>query len=529
MTDRPLNILEYAHLVHAREPGIRPPSEAWEATLRLLYGLKMPEELIPVACQITQREADDIRSLEGHAYREAWASVGRRGEKTDKGSLIGGFELQFGGHERYLMPGERGYVVVISKDLAGTQVVVSHACAYFDALGVRYTKTRQGAMQVLEVEGSRMAIACTPANGIAVRGYPVAVAICDEIAFWPSSSEMAHPDTEVLAALRPAMLQFPNRKLIAISSANAKQGAHYDTIHGDGIDSKGALGNASEREILAVKGPTWTFNPSVSREETHKLERSKRLWAREYLSEPQDAVCAALDPDDVEATFREVPRGTRSCPPMVIIDASSLRGDSFTWCLARWLLPGERLVKMEVNENGVEQAVIRDNQFVHEDPLPAPTLHVTGIGGHDGHQLGKLTSEQIVRELVAFAKAAGALHIYGDQREEAALSGLFRHAGFYGFRSIAWTQQNKADAMHLLRRLLHERALIVQPHAQMKQQMLGLEERILPSGQFSYGARRGAHDDYAALLITAMLADASWGLPGSPHRIEVTRSARMAS
>lgn len=524
-----INIIEHRALVSLRQPAIQPPTPAWEATLRLTYGLPIPDSLIPIACEVTQRTEDDLRSLEGHRFREVWASVGRRGQKSWEAAGIVSYEHQHGGHDQHLLPGERGYIVVISKDLAGTHIVTGAIRAHFDALGIAYNETRQGNMRVLEVDGSQLAIACAPCNGVAVRGYPVPVAVNDEPAFWPTSSEMAHPDTEVLAALRPAMLQFPNRKLIAISSANAKQGAHYDTIHGDGIDSKGALGNASEREILAVKGPTWTFNPSVSREETHKLERSRRIWAREYLSEPSDAVCAALDPDDVEATFREVPRGTRSCPPMVIIDASSLRGDSFTWCVVRWLLPGERLVKMELNENGVEQAVIRDNQFVHEDPLPGPALHVTGIGGHDGHQLGKLTSEQIVKELVAFAKAAGALHIYGDQREEAALSGLFRHAGFYGFRSIAWTQQNKADAMHLLRRLLHERALIVQPHAQMKQQMLGLEERILPSGQFSYGARRGAHDDYAALLLTAMMADASWGLPGSPHRITVTRSARMAS
>ena len=49
----------------------------------------------------------------------------------------------------------------------------------------------------------------------------------------------------------------------------------------------------------------------------------------------------------------------------------------------------------------------------------------------------------------------------------------------------------------------------------MREQLLGLEEKLLPSGAFTYGARRGAHDDFAALLITLCIALNERRIPGA--------------
>ena len=59
----------------------------------------------------------------------------------------------------------------------------------------------------------------------AVRGYTVVAALCDEIAFWPVDTDAANPDTEILAALKPAMATIPTAMLICMSSPYAKKGS----------------------------------------------------------------------------------------------------------------------------------------------------------------------------------------------------------------------------------------------------------------------------------------------------------------
>ena len=44
-----------------------------------------------------------------------------------------------------------------------------------------------------------------------VRGYTVVAAILDEIAFFDVAEDAANPDSELIAALRPAMATIPGR------------------------------------------------------------------------------------------------------------------------------------------------------------------------------------------------------------------------------------------------------------------------------------------------------------------------------
>ena len=59
-----------------------------------------------------------------------------------------------------------------------------------------------------------------------IRGRPIPLALCDEIAFW-RSEDSANPDTEVLDAIRPAMATIPNSMLLLASSPYARRGAMW--------------------------------------------------------------------------------------------------------------------------------------------------------------------------------------------------------------------------------------------------------------------------------------------------------------
>ena len=89
-----------------------------------------------------------------------------------------------------------------------------------------------------------------------VRGYTIAAAICDEIAFW-RSEESANPDTEVIAALRPALASIPKSLLLCISSPYAPRGALWGAF-------KGHYGKDGD-PVLVWKAPTVAMNPSVDR------------------------------------------------------------------------------------------------------------------------------------------------------------------------------------------------------------------------------------------------------------------------
>lgn len=502
-----MNIIDLA-AVAAKTPGLDPPHPAGETTLRLMYGLPLPEHLRGVAETITGMSWDALTQLEGHDFSEVWLGPGRRSWKTALiCALPAVFEAVFGGHEADLMPGERAMIPIISKDIAGAKLATRFCCTYLDCLGIKYERGTMGNVSLIKIPGGQVDIACLANRSDAPRGYAMPCVVLDEIAHW--SNEGANPDTEILAAIRPAMAQFKRRKLIAASSPLARCGVHYETIEQHFGQSTGST--------LALRGATWIWNPRISKEKTHELEPDPRVHLREYAAIPQGSVSAALDPDQVAACFRPVPEGTRFGVPVLILDPSSLRGDSFTACVARWLHPGPPMPKFHVTDRGAH-IVMRDEsgEIIREPGLPAPTLLFSAIRGWDGRQAATTTMEAIVGDLARQCKAAGIRLVYSDQREDAALGGLFRHAGIYGFRSIAWSSTNKVEAIAQLRRQLSEGTIIISEHEQMRQQLLGLEERLLPGGSYGYGARRGAHDDYAALIITAMLAEGRRGLSDSP-------------
>jgi hypothetical protein len=60
-----------------------------------------------------------------------------------------------------------------------------------------------------------------------VRGYSVVAALCDEAGYW-RSDESTNPDSEILAALRPAMATIPNALLMVLSTPYARAGVLWD-------------------------------------------------------------------------------------------------------------------------------------------------------------------------------------------------------------------------------------------------------------------------------------------------------------
>ena len=89
-----------------------------------------------------------------------------------------------------------------------------------------------------------------------------------------------------------------------------------------------------------------------------------------------------------------------------------------------------------------------------------------------------------------------------------------------------WTATSKPEAVARLRRVLAEGSIQFAPHDGMRQ-LAALEERVTPSGAFTYAGRGSTHDDYVALTLTTLLADLAGDLERSPIRKEVPRGMRQ--
>src|SRR5262249_13827669 len=101
---------------------------------------------------------------------------------------------------------------------------------------------------------NRVCIEIATASFKKTRGYTVAAALCDELAFWPSDNA-AEPDFEIINALRPAMATIPGAMLLCASSPHAKRGALYDAFT--------RFYGKDDAPALVWKATTRHMNPSV--------------------------------------------------------------------------------------------------------------------------------------------------------------------------------------------------------------------------------------------------------------------------
>src|SRR5207247_195067 len=107
-----------------------------------------------------------------------------------------------------------------------------------------------------------------------VRGYTVVGAVLDEVAFWPTD-ETANPDSEVLAALRPAMATVPGALLLAISTPYGRRGELHRAFE--------RHYGRPESDVLVWRAPSTTMNPTLS----------AAFVARQYEDDPVAAAAGA--------------------------------------------------------------------------------------------------------------------------------------------------------------------------------------------------------------------------------------------
>jgi hypothetical protein len=290
MTRLELKIIEF--IQHPDFLNDQDLSETQISILKSYYGLSLNDRELEI-----YRAATGRQNYPGIEQDEVTIIAGRRSGKTRKiAATIVCFEA-FRYHG--IPPGEDGYMLLLAPTLAQARIA-------FRYIGNYLRKSKELFRHIESITGNEIrldngiVIGCYPSTHDGVRGRTIVGVIADEFAFWSEGEQAANPAEEVLAAVRPGMVNIPHAKLVKISTPFAKSGLLWEEFE-----------KRNELDFAVWQVATARMNPSLSL----KIERARRQdeekYRREYLAEFVDTVSGWVDPEILNPC---IVRGRRQLP-----------------------------------------------------------------------------------------------------------------------------------------------------------------------------------------------------------------------
>jgi hypothetical protein len=237
-----------------RLAGVEAPSPAIATTLRAMYASKPLPGDLAVWRTISRMPWPTSKP------RRAVACVGRRGLKSS--GLVAWsavHELLCGSHDARAAPGSRVYATVICPFVPQARESVRGVRAALDALatlGVRYTMRDSAGAPEIVITNPRgrceHVVRVMTADSVSVRGFAVAAAFYDECGFLPHEQTHATRDRDIVRALSPAMVQFPDALSMFVSSPGPPGSLFHSLVE------------KPPQGTVVVRGPSWVFNPRVT-------------------------------------------------------------------------------------------------------------------------------------------------------------------------------------------------------------------------------------------------------------------------
>jgi hypothetical protein len=295
----------------------------WRTVLLASRGEPLTAEELEIYQRLSGRAVAPSEPVEGLA-----AAAGRRGGKTRALSILSVYLATLVDYKDVLAPGERGICLFLAPDQRQAKLALQYADAailqspFLAGLVTGRTADTIGLSNGIDVE-------VRAASFRRLRGITAIAALADEIAFFSSDDASANPDSEILAAIRPA-LATTGGPLIVASSPYRKQGELWELY-------RRHFGQNGD-EILFLKGTARDFNPSLPQSVIDRaLERDPVSARAEYLAEFRDDIDSYVSREVVEACVED---GVLERPPspshrhFAFVDPAGGSGaDSFTMAI----------------------------------------------------------------------------------------------------------------------------------------------------------------------------------------------------
>jgi len=282
------------------------------STVQAINGVEMPRYLPGVGEPLDRRTqaarhfrdiADSLfkeltggRRLPAKAVKELFVVAGRRSGKSRVSALLAVF-LAISFNDR-AAAGEIPLILVLAQNVKAARICFSYVRGLLasspmtEVMVASETQT-----EIWLTNGVEIHVA--PANYKGVRGRSLLACIADETSFWWSDELSSNPASEVLLAVRPALITFPNSLLCVISSPYSRQGVMYDAF-------EQSFGK-NDNHTLVVQAASRDLNPLidqafVDRQIALDPARGRAEWLGEFRADvsnflPMDVVLAAVDHD----------------------------------------------------------------------------------------------------------------------------------------------------------------------------------------------------------------------------------------
>jgi hypothetical protein len=426
---------------------------AWFTFLAALFALPMTENEIGLYRQCTGRSEPPTAPAS-----EAWLVCGRRAGKSFMLALIAVFIATFREYGRHLMRGERGVVMVIAADRKQARVIFGYIRSLLTGVPMLARFIERETADAFDLT-NRVSIEVATASFRSTRGYTLIAGLLDELAFWRSDESSANPDTEVIAALRPAMATIPGAMLLCASSPHARRGSlwsAYRKHHG------------KDGPVLVWKAATATMNPTVPQAVIDDAyESDPASAAAEYGAEFRTDVETYIAREVVEAAIVQDRHESAPAPGfhVAFVDPSGGSSDSMTLAIARRAQDGRAVL-----------VALRERR-----PPFSP--------------------KAVVDEFCDLLKSYGLHAVEGDH-----YAGQWPRERFllHGVRYVV-AGKAKSDIYRDLLPLLNSGKVELLDHPRLVAQLCGLERRTARSGKDSIDHAPGGHDDVANAVAGALV------------------------
>jgi hypothetical protein len=429
-------------------------SPAQCAILKSFYGLLLDDIELDIFKRGTGRELYIPTE-----HSELTLIAGRQSGKTSVvAASIGLFEA-FQDHD--VPPGQRAYVLIIAPVLEQASTAFRFISRYIlnsPILSQSVLKLKQNEIELK----NGVVIACRACSYSSVRGVPVICTILDELAFWRHKDNSANPESEVIAAIRPAMATLSNTKLIKISTPFRKEGTLWSEFQYRG-----------QLPYYVWQVTSEEMNPTISKSFLDKARAADEdTFRREHLAEFVDSNCEWIASELLEHCImhgrRELPRVFHGTYAAAIDPAfqsndfgfailhRSDRGDVSVACALRWT--GTKAIHLDF----------------------------------------AMVCEQIRMKLDQY----GINSLVGDQYCFAMLKQHFSRLNIF-YRELSFGTGTRGSLFGNLRQLIIQRKIAIIDDPELLHQLRSLEEIRTANGNIDIRPARSSKDDVAIAVALA--------------------------
>ncbi len=459
-----MNIIQALHSPKVFKP-LFPKLEtwhSWQVFLSAVFGLPIAEGPdLDLFRRSTGLEAPPVGGVD-----EVFCISGRRSGKTRIAALVGCYLAAFTDWRKVLAPGERGKVMLVAVDRNQARVLRDYCGGILEANATLRGLVVQAGKESVELStGADIEIMTASYRGI--RGRTVVCAVLDEASFFRADELSANPAREIYNALRPSMATVAGSKLIAISTAYAKEGLMYEA-------RQRYFGQPGR--TLAWVSDTRTMNPTIPQALIdEELARDPAAASAEWLSVERSDMATYVDGElvgDLVIQDRfELPR-VEGVSYIAFVDPAGGAGrDSMT------------LAVCHREESG---RIIQDAIRAQRPPF---------------------NPKACVEDFVRCLKGYNISSVTGDRYSGDWCASTFREAGV----SYQNSAKVKSEIYLEFLPLMTQRSIELLDHPQTVRELRQLERRT-GHGRDSVDHPKGLHDDCANAVAGACVVAADRGL-----------------